>query len=246
MVFSSPSTASPSAKAPSTEQALFDAMDRAALRWVEILDSKDAAYREEERRQAKVEEDRINAENARIAREKAEADRKESERVAAEQRKIAEAQAAEARKLRERELEIQRREGEITKRELEKAKKLEAEIAAKAKAMAAIEEEKARELAAAAAREAIANPPTVTVKPNIPSVAGAAKNQTFYYAEMTNPAQIIAAYNQALIQSNLERQRFLQPFLMVNEQAVGKFARDTQDNAKATALVPGVRFWSKG
>jgi hypothetical protein len=190
---------------------------------VGIVENKRIRWAEEEKRKAEAEQRRINEENLRTAAIKAEEERKERERLAAEQRE------------RERkEIEAAKRAGDIGKREAERMKK---EADAKT--------ERERILAAEEARKAAENVPEVQVKAAVPVVAGA-KNQTFYYAEVTNASQIIAAYNQALIQSNLERQRFLQQFIVVDEQAVGAFARKTKNNEEATAQVPGVRFWSKG
>src|SRR5580704_2706192 len=50
---------------------------------LEAINKKRIAYTEEEKRKAKIEEDRENARLAEIARQKAEADRNESERIAA-------------------------------------------------------------------------------------------------------------------------------------------------------------------
>jgi hypothetical protein len=175
----------------------------------------------------------------------AEAQRLEAERVAAEQRKIAEAQAAEARRLREKELEIQRREGEITKKEVERQKRIAEEDAKRAKAQAAAEEQAARELAARQAEEAARNTPQVIVKPNIPTVAGV-KSQVYFFAEVTVSYAIINDFIEATRRGDTERMNFLRRFITVNEQEVGKFARDTKDNAKASSLLPGVKFTSRG
>jgi hypothetical protein len=196
-----------------------------AVNWMEILKDQDARYREEERRQAQVEQDRKNAELARQAREKAEADRLEAERLAHEERK---------RKI----TEINRylADGKIGKREA--ARQLKAAGAA---------EEAAKQDAAAAEEEAkAAPPPTVTVKPNIPAVAGAPRAQVYFYGDVRDENAIIAAYNVALLGGNEERVVFLGRFLIVDRQAVAKFARDTKDNEKAAEQLPGVRFYSKG
>lgn len=189
----------------------------------DTVEAKRIAYSEEEKRKALIEQEREQEKLRAEARAKAEAERREADRLAKEQREA-----------REKELEAQRKAGEIGKREEARLAKQAAEDEVKAKALA---EEQAIKTASEFK--------TVEVKPNIPAVAGS-KNQTYYFGEVTNPAQIIAEYNSALIRSDLERQRFLAQFIMVNEQAVGQFARKTQDNAKATAMLPGVKFTSKG
>ena len=193
---------------------------------VALVNGKITSWREEEKRQAKVEEDRKNADLRRQQQEKADADRREAERIAAEnkKRKIAEIQQF-------------LKDGKIGKREAARQLK-----AAGAAAEAAVED------AAAAAEEAKnAPPPTATVKPNIPAVAGAPKNQTFFFGELLDSgAAIIREYSLAIHSNNAERVAFLRQFIEVSESAVGKFARKTQDDAKATSLVPGVRFWSRG
>lgn len=187
------------------------------------VENKRLRWAEEEKRKAEAEERRINEER-----------RIEAARVAELERKEREKQAEIDRKAREKELEAQRKAGEIGKREAERLKKEEA---------AAAEREKVR--AAEDAKKAVENAPQVTVKPNIPTVAGQ-KNQTYYFAEVTNPAQIIAAFVLAVQKNDADRVAFLAKFITVDESEVGKFARKTQDNAAATAQIPGVRFWSKG
>lgn len=189
----------------------------------DTVEAKRIAYSEEEKRRALIEQEREQEKLRAEARAKAAAEQRESDRLAKEQRVV-----------REKELEAQRKAGEIGKREEARLAKQAAEDEARAKALAAEQ-----------AKKTAADVKEVVVKANIPVVAGS-KNQTFYFSEVVNPAQIIAEYNAALLRSDLERQRFLSQFIMVNEQAVGQFARKTQDNAKATAMLPGVKFTSKG
>ena len=188
------------------------------------LETKMTEFREEEKRQAKAEQDRKNAELAREARERAVREREEAEKRVAENKAKAIA-------------EINRlvKSGAMGKREA--AKRL--------KAVGAAAEADLQD-AAAAEEEAKNAPPTVTVKPNVPAVAGAPKNQTFYYAELQDKNLIIAAYLLAVKQQNFERAAFLEKFLTIDEGELGRFARKTQDNEKAAEAVPGVRFWSKG
>lgn len=189
------------------------------------LDGKMFAFREEEKRQAKVEQDRKNAELRRQQEEKAEADRLEGIRIAAAEKK---------RKMAEIQHFLDT--GKIGKREAARQLKAIGEHA-----QAAIEE------AAAAHEEALkAPPPTVTVKPNIPTVAGAPRNQTYYTATVDNEQAIIDAFCQAIVDKDEPRARFLRRFLQANEAEIGKFARDTKSSEKATALLPGVVFSSRG
>ena len=181
------------------------------------------AFKAEEKRQAQVEQDRKNAELARQAREKAEAERRENERIAKEQREA-----------REKELAAQRKAGEIGKREEARLAKLAAE-----------EEAAAKKAAAEQAAITAAAPTQVAVKPNIPTVAGI-KNQTYYMAEITDSHAIIDAYAAAFARGDQKQAVFLYQFITVDAQAVGKFARDTKDNAAAAKALPGVCFWSKG
>lgn len=190
---------------------------------VGIVENKRIRWAEEEKRKAEAEQRRINEENRRIAAVKAEEERKERERLAAEQRE------------RERkEIEAAKRAGDIGKREAERMKK---EADAKA--------ERERILAAEEARKAAENVQEVSVKAAVPVVAGA-KNQTFYYAEIQKSPLILFAYDEAIRKGDKERAAFLSQFIMVDEQAVGAFARKTKNNEEATAQVPGVRFYSKG
>ena len=69
------------------------------------------------------------------------------------------------------------------------------------------------------------------------------KSQVYYYGEVTDPQAIIRAYETA---KDPVRIAFLRRFIQVNEQEVGKFARDTKDPKKCAELLPGVKFTSKG
>jgi uncharacterized protein YhaN len=113
---------------------------------------KGAAWKEEERRKALAEQNRINEERRITAQKAAEEERKERER-----------QAEIERKAREKEIEAARKAGEIKAREAARLKK-EAEEAA----------QRERERAAEAERQAKADAitETVIVKPSVPTVAG--------------------------------------------------------------------------
>jgi multidrug efflux pump subunit AcrA (membrane-fusion protein) len=203
------------------------------------------AWAAEEKRLAAIEQERINA-----------AARAEAERKAAEERRIAIA-AAEAerkerekwaeidRKNRERDLEAQRKAGEINKREMEKQKKLAAEQAERDRQSAAAEMERQKQLAAEQEKRTAADVKEVKVLASVPTVAGV-KNQTFFFGDVENGEKILNDYDAAVHAHDVPRQIFLRQFMMVNEQEVGKFARETKDNEKAAKLLPGVKFWSKG
>ena len=208
----------------------------------QTVESKRIRWAEEEKRKAEAEERRINEERRIEAERVAAEERKERERVAAEERAERERVAEEERKERLRAAEAAKRAGDIGKREADRLKK-EAEAEAERERQRAAEAEK-REKARAAedAKKAAENVQTVTVKPAVPVVAGA-KNQTFYFAEVTDPQAIIRAYETA---KDPVRIAFLRRFIQVNEQEVGKFARDTKDPKKCAELLPGVKFTSKG
>ena len=103
-----------------------------------------------------------------------------------------------------------------------------------------------RELAAKQAEETAANVPEVHVAPNLPKGAGLPKNQTYYSAEVMDPNEILFAYDEAIRKDDRNRAAFLSRFVTVDEQEVGAFARETKDNAKVEAALPGVEASSKG
>ena len=191
---------------------------------LDTIKGKRLAFAEEEKRAGKVEADRVNAELARQAQAKAEADRKESERIAAEQRKAQEA-----------EIERQRNSGELKKREADR-------LAREARER---EEEERKRATAAAEQAKAAPPPRVEVKSNIPAVAGV-KNQTYWSATMADWPKFLAEYKRAVREQDTIRTVFLEQFLEANEQAIGKYARDTKSNALVEAHIPGVRATSRG
>jgi multidrug efflux pump subunit AcrA (membrane-fusion protein) len=199
----------------------------------------------EEKRQSALEQEREQAKIRAEAQRKADAERAIAEAAAAERRKEQLAEAARQLKIREKEIEEARKAGEMSKKAAAMAARMAEDEAILSKKRADEEAAAARKLADEQAAKTVADAPTIAVKPSIPTVAGV-KNQTYYYGEVTNSGQLIAAYNAALLSSDLERQRFLGRFIMVNEQEIGKFARDTKDCDKAASLVPGCRFTSKG
>lgn len=117
----------------------------------DALTAKVKTYEREEREKAQREQDRINAENARIAREKAEADRIQREKDAKEKREA-----------RVKEIDAALKAGDIGKREHARMLREAGAFEEAANAQAAIDAEAAKN----------APPPAVTVKPNIPTVSG--------------------------------------------------------------------------
>lgn len=206
-------------------------LDRARNKWktyiepgktlIKALADRLNSWKEEERRQAKIEEDRKNAELARQQKIKAEEAEREGKR-----------QAEERRKEDIREINQKLKNGAIGKREAARLLKL---AGAEAEAAIANAEAQAEEIAKAPA-------PQVTVKPAIPTVAGV-KNQVYYYAQLEDADKIIADF---VTTKNPEQRAFLRQFIAINETALGKFAREIKDSEKATSLVPGVKFWQKG
>ena len=182
------------------------------------------AWMAEEKRKAEAEQRRRQEEIQRAQQEKADRERRE-----------ADAQAAEAKRQAVAEIHREYERGAFGKREL--AKRLKA---------AGAEEEAAKATAAAIAEETKnAPPPVVTVQPNIPKVAGI-KNQTFYYAEVTSEDELIEAFGQAIAVGNTERTAFLRQFITTADALIAKYARETKDDAKVMAQLPGVRAWSQG
>ena len=133
-----------------------------------------------------------------------------TERRAEEDRKAAAAEADRLRKIREKEIEEQRKAGELTKREAEKAKKLEAEIVARAKEQAAKE-----------AEEAAKNVPQITVKPNIPAVAGVPSRRNWKFR---------------IIDTNKIPRKYLMPDTV-------KIGQDVRDWKKPGEVIPGVEAY---
>jgi hypothetical protein len=177
----------------------------------------------EEKRKAELERQREQERVAAEQRAKAEADRREAERIAAIERKK-----------REAEIEAQRKSGEVKAREAERLKK-----------EAAAQEAREKELAAKQAIETATAVPTVRVAPSIPTVAGV-KNQTFYFAEVTEPDDLIAAFASACTYADKNRRDFLCRFIAVNEAEVGKYAREVKNSLSVMGYLPGVKAWSKG
>ena len=185
-----------------------------------LVENRAAAWMAEDNRQRQVEQDRIN-EKARLDA-KAKAD---------EEKRIADAQAEADRKERQKEIDKQRASGELKAREAAKLKK-EADERAEAE----------RKLNAEQAAKTAADVKTVHVESGVPVVAGIRRTEHFY-------AEVAPADEYKLIDAMLNgpaaQRAFLQRFIKVDNQAIGKYARDTKDNQKVMAEIPGVKAWSE-
>ena len=215
------------AKAKSTLDHLKDQKEKyvgPAKQYKELARQKADAWAAEEKRLARIEEDRKNAEL-----------RKQQEEKAEQERKDRAAQAIADRKERVKEIQAMLKRKEITK----------AYAARLLKEAGAEEEAKLAQAEADAEAAKNAPPPQVTVKPSIPTVAGT-KSQTFYFAEVYSPDSIIDHFLEAFKNGDMPRCLFLRQFISVNTQEVGVFARKMKDNEAATKQLPGVKFTSRG
>lgn len=194
----------------------------------EALADKVKTYERQEREAAQREQDKINAENARLAREKADADAK-----------AAKEKAELDRKKRVAEIQTMLKQGNIGKREAARLLKEAGAYAEAAKEQADADAEEKKK----------APPPAVTVKPNIPAVAGV-PSRVNYKAEVTNGDAIIQAFVDAAVLGNFhghnddaERANYLRQFIIADAQAIGAEARKVKDSKKMAGLIPGVRFY---
>jgi hypothetical protein len=193
--------------------------------WLKALVDKQREFTAEEKRKAQADQIRRQQEQDRLKLQKAEDEKREADKAAAETR-------------RQKVGEINRdlAAGRIGKRE-----------AARLLKEAGAEEEAAKQTAAAVAEEAKNAPaPTVRVVPSIPSVPGF-KNQTYYYAELTDGgARIHADYLAAVLNNDQARQKLLMRFILVNEGEISKYARERKDSDAVMRELPGVKAYSKG
>lgn len=204
-------------KAKSSYEEARDERDK----WLDPLEQLDKdladkvkAYEREEREKAQREQDRINAENARIAREKAEAERKQREQ-----------EATEKREARVKEIRAALKAGDIGKRE----------AARMLKEAGAFEEAEKAQAAADAEAAKNAPPPAVTVKPNIPSVAGVPSRRNWKFRFAPN--------GQNILMDAFRDKMELRPFVQPNEQEIGRMVRDTKDKKLAEARCPGIEVY---
>ena len=170
---------------------------------LEVSERKRKDWENEERRKAEEEQRRINEENQRQARIKADEERREAEKLAVENRKKRVAEINQHLAL-----------GKIGKREAARLLKL-----------AGADEEAAKQNAAAQAEETAKAAPVVSVKPNIPTVAGTVSRQNWKF-------RIV---NAALIPIT---------FRMPDEVAIGRMVRDVKDKKSAEKQCPGIEVWA--
>lgn len=130
------------------------------------VSAKASGWREQERKAAEAEQERVNADRRRVAAEQAE-----------KQRKADEAEAERIRKKQQKEIEAAKKSGEIGARE---AKRLEKDAAAQAER----DKEQARKEA-----ETAAQVKDVKVKPSIPKMAGI-KGRTNWKFRVVDPKRI--------------------------------------------------------
>jgi hypothetical protein len=157
-------------------------------------------------------------ERERTAREQEEYNRQKREREAREadaQRKVAEAQAKADREKREKEIAEARKAGELKAAEAKKLQK-----------QAEEQERIAKEQAAKNAEAEKANFQEVTIKPNIPTVAGVPSRLTWKF-RILDATRIPRAY--------------MQP----NEMKIGAEVRFTKDKGKSEAAIPGIEVYQE-
>lgn len=193
----------------------FDAIDA-------LLTAKMDGQATRERLAAEEEERRINNEK-----------RLREEKEAAERRKAQENQAEAERKQREREIAEATKAGELKKRD---AEKLRQESLDRAK--------RDREAAAEAEKATKENFKPVEVKPNLPTITGSRRHRNFF-ADYVDFDSLLHKWSFAVHTGDQTRASFLRLFIMENQQALGKFAREAQDSKKVMEMVPGVKAWDK-
>lgn len=79
----------------------------------------------------------------------------------------------------------------------------------------------------------------VTVKPNLPTVAGYRKTVNYYAT--VDFDKFMEAYHRC----NLERRKFLRQFLTINEKRLGEYARDEKNPELVMKAIPGSRAWKE-
>ena len=78
----------------------------------------------------------------------------------------------------------------------------------------------------------------VTVKPNLPTVAGYRKTVN-YYAEIEDFEKFMRAY----VLASPARRKFLVQFLTINEKKLAQYARDEKNEEVVMAMIPACRAW---
>lgn len=82
----------------------------------------------------------------------------------------------------------------------------------------------------------------VTVKPELPAVAGYRKSTTFP-VEVTDFNTFMRSYATAVSKGDSARTKFLRGFLCLNESELAKYARTLKDPEEFMKRIPGVRNW---
>lgn len=214
-------------------------------RLIEMVQTRAENWRAEEKRLALLEQEREQAKLRAEAQRKADEERRIAEAQAAERRKEQLAEAARQLKIREKEIEEARKAGEMSKKAAAMAARMAEDEAILSKKRADEEAAAARKLAQEHAAKSAENVTVVRVAPSVPVIAGV-KNQTYYGADVIDKSAIIDRFALALMTKNNDQAVFLRKFIIVDEAAVSKFARDTKDSAKVESLLPGVRATSRG
>jgi hypothetical protein len=161
-------------------------------------------FKRQERLAAEAEQRKINEQRQKEANERAAAERALAERLAEEKRKEEEKEIRQAVKG-----------GELSKTEAEKMKK---EAAAR-------QEEANREAAEAAARIA-RNVEQVTVRPNVPTVAGTRSRVNWKF-------------------KIVDRSKIPVCFMSPDEKLIGQMVRDYKDKARSEAFCPGIEVYTE-
>jgi len=189
---------------------------------LEGVEAKAEAWKAEERRKAKLEQDRINEQARVAAQRKATEERIQAEEKAKEDLARRNREAAEIRKAREKEIEQQRKAGEIGKRESDKLKKQEAAEAEEIKRQAAEDFERARIRAIEDEKLTAANVKTVTVAPAVPKVSGIRARVNYKFV---------------IVDASKVRPEFKIP----DEVAIGRKVRNDKNPAKSMAEIGGIQ-----
>jgi len=186
-------------------------------RYVRQIDELDATasrpaedWKRREREAEQSEERRINEQR-----------RVEAARVAEEERKAAIAEADRQRKIRLKEIEA----ADLKRGEANKLRKQAEEEAERKKQQAVTDAEAAK-----------ANVQDVTVKPNVPTVAGVRAHVNWKF-KMKDENKLMDAFR--------EQRMELRPFVEANLVEIGRMVRETKDKTKAEARCPGIEVWSE-
>jgi hypothetical protein len=184
---------------------------------IQIGDGKAKKWLEDDERQRRQEQERVQKQLADQQKQKADEERRANEKLAAENRKkrVDEINGLLASK-------------QIGKRE-----------AARLLKEAGANEEAEKELIAAQAEETANNVPEVRVETSRPKIAGVPRTM-HYFCEVTDEKAIIDAF----VNGPAAQRQFLRRFITVDVSEVGKYARDTKNSEQVQKEIPGVRAWN--